>query len=162
MNLLRGLLFYIFILVFLFCKVEQASAANDKSPVYMFGIVTSFTDSVLYMTQVQYVDSAYLTKKNFLYGRGNYSSQLKNYMKNMGIENPTCITIYDFKKDKVEKKYSKIRKKFSEKDKYIVKYLAADEFQFNPIIPTESELTEEKAGIPDKKKKDKKSKKGKK
>jgi hypothetical protein len=38
--------------------------------------------------------------------------------------------------------------------------LAADEFQFNPIIPTESELTE--VGTPEKKKKDKKSKKGKK
>ena len=159
MKFLRGLLFYICILVFLFSKAEQASAANDKSPVYMFGIVTSFTDSVLYMTQVQYVDSAYFTKKNFLYSRENYSYQLKSYMKNLGIENPTCITIYDSKKSKAEKKYSKIRKKFAEKDKYIVKYLAADEFKFSPIVPNESELTEENTGAPEKKKKNKKGKK---
>ncbi len=148
------------ICAFSFCKVGTLSAANEKSPVYMFGIVTSFNDSVLYMSQVQLVDSAYIDKKTkFLYSRENYSFQLKNYMKSLGIENPTCITIYGFKKNKVEKKYSKIRKKYADKDKYFIKYLAADEFKFTPIIPNDLDSPEEEANEPKSKKKEKKSKK---
>ncbi len=133
MKLSKIVFICISIIVFTFGKVDSVSAINEKSPVYMFGIVTSFNDSVLYMSQVQLVDSAYI--------------------------DPTCITIYGFNKNKVEKKYSKIRKKYADKDKYIIKYLAADEFKFSPIKPTELETTVEVEETPKGKKKDKTKKK---
>lgn len=160
MKFFRVLLICISVIAFTFCKVGNISAANENTPVYMFGIVTSFNDSVLYMSQVQLVDSAYTDKKNkFLYSRENYSYQLKNYIKSLGVENPTCITVYGFKKNKIEKKYSKIRKKFAEKDKYLIKYLAADEFKFSPIIPSEITSQIEEMDEPKGKKKEKKTKK---
>ena len=160
MKLSKIVFICISIIVFTFGKVDSVSAINEKSPVYMFGIVTSFNDSVLYMSQVQLVDSAYIDKKTkFLYSRENYSYQLKDYIKKAGVENPTCITIYGFNKNKVEKKYSKIRKKYADKDKYIIKYLAADEFKFSPIKPTELESTVEVEETPKGKKKDKTKKK---
>lgn len=143
MKLSKILLICLSIVVFSFYGFDKASASNDKSSVYIFGIAMSFNDSVLYMTPVQMLDSVYLTNNNFLYSRENYSYQLKNYVKSLGIDQPTCITVFSEKKKNIEKKYSKIRKKYSEKDKFIIKYLANDEFKYVAILPEEevAELT---------------------
>jgi hypothetical protein len=47
------------------------------------------------------------------------------------------------KKSKVEKKYSKIRKRFLERNHYHLEYIADDEFRFSAIAPdvVEKELT---------------------
>ncbi len=51
-----------------------AHAKNDPTTAYMFGFASSFSDSTVYMTSVQRVDSVYLThKKLFLDNRENYS-----------------------------------------------------------------------------------------
>ena len=58
-----------------------AHAKNDPTTAYMFGFASSFSDSTVYMTSVQRVDSVYLThKKLFLDNRENYSLQLKEYL----------------------------------------------------------------------------------
>ena len=137
MKLSRILLICITIVFFSYLGTNKVLASNEKSSVYVFGIAMSFNDSVLYMTPVQMLDSVYLTNNNFLYSRENYSYQLRNYVKGLGIEQPTCITVFSEKKKKIEKKYSKIRKKYSEKDKFIIKYLATDEFQYVAILPEE-------------------------
>lgn len=47
-----------------------AHAKNDPTTAYMFGFASSFSDSTVYMTSVQRVDSVYLThKKLFLDNR---------------------------------------------------------------------------------------------
>ena len=51
---------------------------NKLTPTYMFGVVTSFNDSVVYFTEIQRLDSTWInTKNNFLYSREYYSFQLR-------------------------------------------------------------------------------------
>ena len=71
-----------------------AHAKNDPTTAYMFGFASSFSDSTVYMTSVQRVDSVYLThKKLFLDNRENYSLQLKEYLESIGAPKRTCIVI---------------------------------------------------------------------
>ena len=85
---------------------------NKLTPTYMFGVVTSFNDSVVYFTEIQRLDSTWInTKNNFLYSRENYSFQLRDYMKGTGVEVPTCTVIFAEKRSDVEKKYLKFKKR---------------------------------------------------
>ena len=57
--------------------------ANAKSIVlpkaYIFGFVANFTDSIIYVTDIQEVDSVWFDKKSkFLLNRNIYTSQLRN------------------------------------------------------------------------------------
>ena len=70
------------------------SAKSKMVPrIYMFGFSASFTDSIVYFTNVQAVDSAWVESKgNYLLGRDNYSYQLKNYFTDMqNMPNRTCV-----------------------------------------------------------------------
>lgn len=119
----------------------MAFAANKQTKLYMYGFVTSFNDSTVYFTEIQETDSAWVDKKTgFLYSRNNYSYQLRNHMKKNGIEFPTCITVYAKKRKDIEKKYTTLKKRYSGKNTYTVKYISANEFQFRPITPDESEM----------------------
>ncbi len=46
-----------------------AHAKNDPTTAYMFGFASSFSDSTVYMTSVQRVDSVYLTRQEALPGQ---------------------------------------------------------------------------------------------
>ena len=86
-----------------------AHAKNDPTTAYMFGFASSFSDSTVYMTSVQRVDSVYLThKKLFLDNRENYSLQLKEYLESIGAPKRTCIVIFDRNFKKAEKKWTKL------------------------------------------------------
>ena len=39
---------------------------NKEKPVYVFGLAASFTDTIVYYTEIQLLDSVYLTKDGFL------------------------------------------------------------------------------------------------
>ena len=140
----------------------QVAAKNHVVPKgYMFGFVASFNDSIVYFTDIQEVDSIWLTtKKNMLAGRSNYSYQLRDYCANkLDMPKRTCIVISDVKRKNVEKKYLKMKKQYTVKNegKYDVRYLTASDFQFKSVNMDDS-TTEEKAPTPSPK--DKKSKKG--
>ena len=54
--------------------------------VYAIGFAASFNDSIVYFTDIQEIDSAWINDKNkFLIGRDNYSYQLKNYFAGIGL-----------------------------------------------------------------------------
>lgn len=119
----------------------MAHATNKCSRLYMYGLVTSFNDSTVYFTDIQVVDSAWVDKKTgFLYSRDNYSYQLRQYMKEHGVEHPTCVTSYAPKRKDVEKKYAAIKKKYTKKGGYTLKYITLSDFTFEPIKPDESEM----------------------
>ena len=74
----------------LFCLILIASvvlpalakAPKDKHKygVYITGVSASFSDSLVYFTNIQYVDSAAADDKGLLPGRAEYSMQLKEYL----------------------------------------------------------------------------------
>lgn len=116
-------------------------AVQKHTPGYICGFATSFNDSTVYFTDIQYMDSTYTdSKTGFLYSRDNYSYQLRGHMQKNGVANPTCITFFSKKRKDVEKKYAALKKRYATKGRYDVKYLLASDFAFMPIIPDESEM----------------------
>ncbi|MBQ8988488.1 MAG: hypothetical protein IJ067_02195 [Prevotella sp.] len=123
----------------------QVSAKNHVVPkAYMFGFSASFNDSIVYFTDIQEVDSVWLTgKKNMLAGRGNYSYQLRNFFTNeRDMPHRTCIVVSDVKLKNVEKKYNKMKKQYTggkNAGKYDVRFLPATEFKFTSVNMDDSD-----------------------
>lgn len=116
-------------------------AVQKHTPGYICGFATSFNDSTVYFTDIQYMDSTYTdSKTGFLYSRDNYSYQLRGHMQKNGVANPTCITFFSKKRKDVEKKYAALKQRYATKGRYDVKYLLASDFAFTPILPDESEM----------------------
>ena len=111
-----------------------ASAVNKPERVYMYGFAASFNDSTVYFTSLQEIDSVYIdSKTKFLYSRDNYSYQLRDYLSVHGAENYTCTTVFALNRKAAEKKYAKLRKRYTQGGKYTVKDLSKTDFFFVPI-----------------------------
>ena len=84
-----------------------------QKPVYIFGYAISLLDSVVYLTDVQRLDSAFVDEKtHFLMDRVLYATQLQFHLEEYtGKKNLTCTVLFDEKKTRAEKKLSKVRKK---------------------------------------------------
>ena len=140
-------------------------AKNFVTPkAYMFGFSASFNDSIVYFTDIQEVDSVwFMQKKDILAGRSNYSNQLRDYCAQK-LDQPkrTCIVICSEKRKNVEKKYDKMKRKYTSKkgSSYDVRYIASSDFKFTSINMDDS-INEMPAAKPEKKKKDKPKKDGK-
>ncbi|MBR1688382.1 MAG: hypothetical protein IJ710_07610 [Prevotella sp.] len=123
----------------------MASATSAKRvvvPVYMFGYAASFSDSVVYLTDVQEVDSAWIDgKTRFLLGRDNYSAQLREHFTEKQMPNRVCGVIFALKRSDAEKMYLKMTRRYTvkAKNKYEVKYLTANDFKFQSINMAEEE-----------------------
>lgn len=112
------------ILLFLACLLcQNAEAKVKQKPVYVFGYAISFADSTGYITDVQYLDSAYVdTKTKFLMGRNMYSLQLQQYLqKNEGCKHPVTSVFFGTRKEKVEKKRQSVRHRYEKYRDYTVK-----------------------------------------
>lgn len=111
-----------------------ASAVNKPEKVYMYGFAASFNDSTVYFTSLQEIDSVYIdSKTKFLYSRDNYSYQLRDYLSAHGAENYTCTTVFALNRKAAEKKYAKLRKRYTQGGRYTVKDLSKTDFFFVPI-----------------------------
>lgn len=130
-----------------FAKVKQ-------TPLHMFGVAVSFTDSVAYITDIHYVDSVTLdAKSKFIMDRNLYSAQLQRHIaEEKGIHNITTAVFYNQKKAKLAKKYARVCQKL-EKDKGVrlstINFHMKSEEWIEPEVLTETK----------KAKKNKKSKK---
>ena len=124
----------------LFCLILIASvvlpalakAPKDKHKygVYITGVAASFSDSLVYFTNIQYVDSAAVDEKGLLSGRAEYSMQLKDYLEsNKKLKNRTCFVYYNRKKKNLQKEISKLKQKY-QKNKSIVVLDVDPEFTF--------------------------------
>ena len=81
-------------LVFTMCSAFSLKKDHSK-PVYAFGISASFTDTVVYFTDIQILDSAKVSKEGFLSHRELYSYQLKNYLEDNQLQqNSTCMIYF--------------------------------------------------------------------
>lgn len=134
------------IAILMMAGVSQTATAQKNNNIqvpkaYMFGFAASFNDSTVFFTDIQQVDSVWVTKKKgFLAGRGNYSYQLRNYCaQEMDLPNRTCIVVSDLNRKKVEKKYKKMMNKYVGKKakNYDVRYISPENFKFHAVDMSE-------------------------
>ncbi len=135
-------------------------AKEEMKRVYIFGMATSFNDSTIYFTDIQAVDSAWITgKAHFLVSRENYSYQLREYLEANGYKNPTCIVSYSTKLSSVKKKWQKLHDRYTAKPKakkkknglkteeaphYQIKIIGMENFVFKGIAPDRTETESDK------------------
>lgn len=117
-------------LVFTMCSAFSFKK-NHSKPVYAFGISASFTDTVVYFTDIQVLDSAKISKEGFLSHRELYSYQLKNYLEDNKLqENSTCMIYFSENKTKLEKEATKILNTYRKNKNMSVLRLELDKFHF--------------------------------
>jgi hypothetical protein len=109
------------------------------SHMYMFGFSASFKDSVIYVTDIQDVQGAWInTKTKFLMGRDQYAGQLQTHLSEQRqLNNRVCVVFFKKSKKKAEKQYLKLMKKY--KDGYDIRYLNSSEFRFEAVDMTDSQ-----------------------
>ena len=100
-----------------------------ETEVYVWGASLSFSDSVVYFTEIQHIDGAIIEDK-FLPNRHLYSYELKDYMSyEEGKPGRTSFIFFSNKRSKLEKKEQKVKKKLIEHEGKVVRYLG-DKFKF--------------------------------
>lgn len=111
-----------------------AMAANKPRTVYMYGFACSLNDSTVYFTEIQRIDSAYIdSKTGFLYGRNNYSYQLRDKLAGIGFADAMCVTSFALTQKEAEKEYLAMRKRYINDSHYTIKYIKKNDFVYLPI-----------------------------
>jgi hypothetical protein len=108
----------------------SATIINKQKGIYIVGVSASFTDSLIYFTPVQWVDSVKLDKNKLIPFREQYSDQLDNYLeKQQGMKDRTCFIYFGTKKGKLENMIQKMKNKYQKKGGVALKEVGAD-FKF--------------------------------
>ncbi len=109
----------------------QAEKKPKMQTVYVFGVSMSFTDPQVYLTDVIKLDSAYVMPNGFLVNRQMYSYQLQDYVDKLGqVKQSTNSVFFDVRKDKVMKKYNRVKRRFLEAKDVTLVPLSTDDFRF--------------------------------
>lgn len=168
---MRFLRYLLLTAVMLLTVMTVSAKGSKKQTVYMFGFSASFNDSIIYFTPVQELQGYIADNRtHFLVNRDQYSYQLKDYFENRGQLNRTCVTVYSTERKKLEKKYQKMKEKYTtkSKNKFDVVYLTDTDFKFQTVTPDEgtvyvnseqAEANAEKSSKKHKKPKDKSNEK---
>lgn len=123
--------------ILLFVLIAAVGVAREKkdnnkvkeTPVYILGASISFSDSIVYFTEIQKLDNVVL-ENGFLPHRQYYAYELKDYMSfEENIPGRISVVYFDEKRSKLEKKEQKIKKHLMEKENKIIRYLG-DKFKF--------------------------------
>ena len=130
----------IFSILFVFCLVmpslsfakgdkKKESKKKIQTEVYVWGVSLSFSDSIVYCTEIQRVEGAIIEDK-LLPNRHLYAYELKDYMSyEEGKPGRTSFIYFSDKRSKLEKKEQKVKKKLIEGGEKSVRYLG-DKFNF--------------------------------
>lgn len=114
--------------VLMVCSAFSFGGKNKK--VYIVGVSASFTDSLVYFTAVQPLDSVKIVNK-MLPERSQYSYQLKNYLEQeKGMSDRTCFVYFSTSKSKLEKTVNKIKTKYKKGKILVMNDLDANAFRF--------------------------------
>ena len=111
-------------------KQKPSQYGRGTGKVYLFGVSQELTDSVVYVTFINEVDSFDLAKKTkFLPFRSEFSLQLKEYMEGtLKKDHQTTVVYYSNSRKKLSKKYYKIKKRYL--DNPYTKIVPIEGFQF--------------------------------
>lgn len=117
---------------FLFAEDKPEKGKSKTTTIYMFGVGAAFGDSVVYITDVNRVDSVVYEKKTgYLKNRADYSMQLKEYLeRKLGLEKRTCAVFYSDSKANADKKYQKLYKTYSDGGTSSIIKLGTDDFRY--------------------------------
>ena len=108
---------------------KKETKKKVKTEVYVMGVSLSFSDSIVYFTEIQHIDGAVIEDK-FLPNRHLYSYELKDYMSfEEGMPGRTSFVIFADKRATLAKKELKIKKRLVEQEGKTVRYLG-DKFKF--------------------------------
>ncbi|MBR1498048.1 MAG: hypothetical protein IJ615_00205 [Bacteroidaceae bacterium] len=141
-----------------FAQTAQAKKYRVRQQkTYMMGTAISFTDSVIYITDMQVVDSVTIQRKtHFLMDRQAYSLQLQRYLEaqKKGSHFTTAVC-FGQKKKNMERRYLAIYKRYSKRNDLHISLVDQSQFRFHAEEYTEPETveTEQKALKTKKKKK---------
>lgn len=117
-------------LVFMVCSAFTLKGRKNR-PVYIVGVSASFTDSLVYFTEIQLLDSVHLDKNKMLPHRTNYSYQLKSYLEDVeGLSNRTCFVYFSDSKQKLQKTVSKLKIKYQKGATILIREVNPNAFHF--------------------------------
>lgn len=91
-------------------KQKKVKSGYEKTDIYIFGTSFSFSDSIMYMTEVQKLDSVMVRADYFLDGQDDYDSQFKKWLEAGGSSMQVASSQFFVKKSKADKKYAKVKK----------------------------------------------------
>lgn len=115
---------------FAFSLMAKKPKDKNKYGVYMVGVAASFQDSLVYMTDVQFVDSAQVDGKGFLVERAQYSEQLHEFFgASQGDQHRTCFVLFNRKKKHIDKEANKLLQKYKKAGNSLIKPVDAS-FKF--------------------------------
>ena len=120
--------------VVLLCSSFTLGKGKGKNKnVYMAGVAASFSDSLIFFTDIQLVDSVELDKDKLLPERQQYSTQLKRFLEGQGMKNRTCFIYFNTNRKKLEKAIRKMKEEYQEGGRNILRQVDAD-FKFKKAI----------------------------
>lgn len=142
----------LFLSIMLACMAFGMSAQKKSSDgfgkgagkIYIFGVCQQLTDSVVYITSINQVDSIDLGKKTkFLPFRSEFSLQLKEYMEGtLQRRNQTACVFFSTNRKKLSKKFYKIKKRFLDNTYTKLVMLESERFMFkHPMSSVANENT---------------------
>ncbi|KAA6317515.1 hypothetical protein EZS27_032340 [termite gut metagenome] len=119
-------------LLFSFIFLSAFSLKKEKDEtVYAFGVAASFTDTIVYCTGVQVLDSVKLDKYKFLPNRDAYSYQLKSYLEyQRNIPNQVCMIYFSNNKKNLEKEATKLLNKYKKNKNITIQRIDVAAFRF--------------------------------
>lgn len=121
---------FLFMMVLAVAAFSKQPKDKNKYGVYLAGVSASFTDSLVYFTGVQYLDSASVDGKGLLVGRALYSIQLKDYLEQkQNGKNRTCFIFFSRKKKNVQKELKKMKERYAKGSSLVLQDVNA-EFKF--------------------------------
>ena len=122
------------LLVLTVCSAFSLKGSKGKSgskSVYIVGVSASFTDSLVYFTEIQLLDSVRLDKNKMLPERSQYSYQLKNYLENEeGLTNRTCFVYFSNSRKKLQKTINKMKTKYQKGKTLLIREVNPNAFKF--------------------------------
>ena len=126
--------------------VCSAFSLKGSKSVYIVGVSASFTDSLVYFTEIQLLDSVSLDKNKMLPERSQYSYQLKNYLENEeGLTNRTCFVYFSNSRKKLQKTINKMKTKYQKGKTLLIREVNPNAFKFKK--PEEESFSYEKESI---------------
>lgn len=98
---------------------SSASAKDRDKAIYAFGYGTCLGDTVVYLSDIQVLDSATINRKSgFLEQRERYSHTMEQILRQLYHKHFTCTIFYADSKSRLEKQYVNLKKHLN-KDKSV-------------------------------------------
>ena len=112
----------------------QADKRGDQT-IYAFGFSTNLNDTTQFITPIQQLPGATLTKKEgFLEHRSDYGQQFKEHLESLYPGHEVSVVFFSKKKASLQKQLAKLQKELARQKRTKIMEVPATEFQFKPVV----------------------------